>query len=236
MFFMKPSSYFAVLSLPFVMLFSVSKAQETNTKLFNGKNLKAWYAYVKSTGKHLDATEVFSVEDGVVKFSGDENGYLMSLDTFRNFHLIVEYKWDINPPENKKSKTKNSGIMYHVPIDAQDTFWPRGIQFQVKEGSTGDFVLLDNVTIQVNDSTNQPGKSVAMKRFTDAENPIGEWNKVEITSKNGTCTQKLNGKLVNEGKNASVTSGRILLQYEGYPIYFRKMEIVREERKMAKSK
>jgi hypothetical protein len=232
----KPLSSFAVLSLPLVMLFLGANAQEIKTKLFNGKNLNAWYAYVKSTGKHLDATEVFSVEDGNIKFSGDENGYLMSLDTFRNFHLIVEYKWETNPPENKKSKTKNSGIMYHIPFDVPDTFWPKGIQFQVKEGFTGDFVLLDNVTIQVSDSTNQPGKSVVMKRFADAEKPIGEWNTVEIISENGVCIQKLNGKLVNEGKNASVNSGRILLQYEGYPIYFRKVEVVRGKRKRTKPK
>jgi hypothetical protein len=203
---------------------SNANGQKSQKKLFNGSNLKGWYAYVAS-GKHENAADIFSVENGSIKLSGDENGYLMTLDTFRNFHLTVEYKWDTSPLENKKSKTKNSGIMYHVPAQIPDALWPRGIQFQVKEGATGDFVLLDNVTLTVKDSTNQPGKSVVMKRFTNAEKPIGEWNTVEISSIDGRCTQTLNGTFVNEGTNASVTSGRILLQYEGYPIYFRKVEM-----------
>ena len=57
--------------------------------------------------------------------------------------------------------------------------------------------------------------------------PINEWNTLVITSYNGTITQELNGKLVNEGKAASVTKGRILLQYEGYPIDFKQVVILR---------
>ena len=38
-------------------------------------------------------------------------------------------------------------------------------------------------------------------------------------------TQRLNGKLVNKGTESSVNQGRILLQYEGFPIDFRKITI-----------
>ena len=69
------------------------------------------------------------------------------------------------------------------------------------------------------------GKSVVSKRFADAEKPIGEWNTLVVISKNGKITQKLNGKLVNQGIESSVTEGRILLQYEGFPIDFRKVNI-----------
>ena len=63
------------------------------------------------------------------------------------------------------------------------------------------------------------------KRFTDAEKAIGEWNTLVVISKNGKITQKLNGKLVNQGIESSVSEGRILLQYEGFPIDFRKVNI-----------
>lgn len=50
---------------------------------------------------------------------------------------------------------------------------------------------------------------------------------VVITFLNGNNKQELNGKLVNEGTQTEISEGRILLQYEGYPIDFRKV-VVRE--------
>ena len=64
----------------------------------------------------------------------------------------------------------------------------------------------------------------AVKPSLDEKN-IGQWNKLVIISKNGVIIQKLNRKLVNQGTESSVTQGRILLQYEGYPIDFRKINI-----------
>jgi len=115
--------------------------------------------------------------------------------------------------------------MYLVPSTTSDTLWPKGIQFQIKEGATGDFVLLQDVTLQINGKTTVPGRSVVAARFEDAAKPVGEWNTIIITSVNGRVKQELNGKLVNEGTEASVSEGRILLQYEGYPIDFRKVVI-----------
>lgn len=118
--------------------------------------------------------------------------------------------------------------MYLIPKETPDKLWPKGIQFQIKEGgSTGDFVLLQEVTLRINGIQTQPEKSVVAKRFQEAENPINEWNILVITLKNETITQELNGKLVNEGTNSSVTKGRILLQYEGFSIDFRKSEVLK---------
>jgi hypothetical protein len=66
---------------------------------------------------------------------------------------------------------------------------------------------------------------VVTKRFEDAANPVGEWNVLIVTFVNNKIQQELNGKLVNEGTEPSVMEGRILLQYEGFPIDFRKVEI-----------
>lgn len=116
--------------------------------------------------------------------------------------------------------------MYLVPADTPDTLWPKGIQFQIKEGSTGDFILLQQVTLNIQGKTTEPGNSLVMKCFEEASKPAGEWNTLVVTSSKGKITQELNGKVVNEGTNPSVTEGRILLQYEGFPIDFRKVEIV----------
>ena len=110
--------------------------------------------------------------------------------------------------------------MYLVPKDVPDTLWPKGIQFQIKEGATGDFVLLQEVTLIINSKRTEPGKSVVAKRFLDAAKPVGEWNTLVVTHKNNKIEQNLNGELVNEGTEPSVSEGRILLQYEGFPIDF----------------
>ncbi len=193
--------------------------------LFNQKNLKGWYAYEPKTGKHPKATDVFKVEKNMIRLYGDKLGYLMSEKSYKNFQLTVVFRWNTDSTFTKKSTKKNSGIMYLVPQTTPDTLWPKGIQFQVKEGGTGDFVLLQEVTLLIKGKQTEPGKSVTAARWEDAEKPFGEWNTAVITSSNGLIKQELNGKLVNEGTLTKDIEGRILLQYEGYPIDFAKITI-----------
>jgi len=116
--------------------------------------------------------------------------------------------------------------MYLVPFDAVDMLWPKGIQFQIKDGATGDFVLLQDVTIFINGVKTQAGSSVVVKRIKDASKADDEWNSLVVTVQDGVISQYLNGQLVNQGNHPSVSEGRILLQYEGYPIDFRKVKIL----------
>ena len=198
---------------------------QKNIKLFNGKDLNGWYAFNEESGKKENAIEIFNVENKMIRMYGTKAGYLMSNMEFSDFKLTMEYRWNLDTTFARKNNSKNSGVMYLVPKESSDMLWPKGIQFQIKENATGDFVLLQDVTLVIKGEKSVPGKSVVCKRFVDAEKPFGEWNTVEIISENGKITQMLNGKLVNEGTDASVQKGRILLQYEGFPIDFRKLEI-----------
>lgn len=209
----------------FIILFVFTQNSNAQKRiaLFNQKDLKGWYAFGEEKGKQTNAADLFSVENNMIRMYGTKAGYLMSEQSFRNFQLTVEYRWNTDTQFAKKNNSKNSGVMYLVPSETPDVLWPKGIQFQIKEGATGDFVFLQEVTLNINGKKTEPGKSVVSKRFLDAEKPIGEWNKLVVTSKNGVITQKLNGKLVNQGIESSVTEGRVLLQYEGFPIDFRKV-------------
>jgi len=115
--------------------------------------------------------------------------------------------------------------MYLVPDTAVDKLWCTGIQFQIKEKNTGDFIFLGGVTTEIDGKKTVGGKSVVYPKTLDAEKKYGEWNKIEIIVQNGIIIQKLNGKTVNKTQNPSVNSGRILLQYEGYPIDFKNIII-----------
>ena len=211
-----------IITLVFVSTYTNAQKK---VALFNQKDLTGWYAFEPKTGKHVNASEVFSVENNMIRFYGKDAGYLMSLESFENFQLTAEFRWNTDASFVKKSENRNSGLMYLVPNEATDELWPKGIQFQIKEKATGDFILLQGVTLNVNGTKTIAGKSVESKFFKNAEKPVGEWNKIKITVKNGTVTQRLNGKIVNKGTEATVKEGRILLQYEGFPIDFRKVTI-----------
>ena len=57
------------------------------------------------------------------------------------------------------------------------------------------------------------------------ENKPGEWNKYEITAKDGTITLLVNGEQVNEAVDCDVRDGQIGLQSEGGVIHFRKVQL-----------
>lgn len=206
-----------------LLLLTSSPILHAQSKLFNGKNLKGWYAYEPKTGKHSNATDIFQVEDKMIRLYGDKLGYVMTEKSFKNFQLTVVFRWNADSTITRKSNKRNSGIMYLVPTSTKDTLWPKGIQYQVKDGGTGDFVLLQEVTLMVKGKQTAPGKSVTSTRFSDAEKPVGEWNTAVVTVIDGNVKQELNGKLVNEGTLTEPSEGKILLQYEGYPIDFSKI-------------
>jgi len=59
----------------------------------------------------------------------------------------------------------------------------------------------------------------------DAEKPHGEWNKIEIIAEGGRCRHVVNGVLVNEATDASLSKGKIVLQSEGAEVFYRKVEL-----------
>jgi hypothetical protein len=183
-----------------------------------------WYAFTKNSTERLEPSKVYDFSDGMIRMYGENNGYLMSQKSFKNFELSLEYRWNIEEKYKTKNK-KNSGVMYNIPADSPDKIWPKGIQFQIKENTTGDFIFLDQVTAKVNGKLVEAGASVTSPKFIENEKPYGEWNSIVIKSLNGKITQYLNGKLVNECEEASSKEGKISLNYESSPIDFRNIQL-----------
>lgn len=59
----------------------------------------------------------------------------------------------------------------------------------------------------------------------DLENPVGDWNRVECTCRGNRITIAVNGQTVNSCYDVYPAAGKILLQSEGFEIYFRKCEL-----------
>jgi hypothetical protein len=60
---------------------------------------------------------------------------------------------------------------------------------------------------------------------TEAEKPLGEWNRIEMIAKGGDLDYFVNGIKVNEGRNGTFKEGRLLFQSEGAEIFFRRIEL-----------
>jgi hypothetical protein len=192
--------------------------------LFNGKDLSGWTIFVRHADRsdpRTDSKGVFKVEDGVIHISGEEFGCLTTEKEYDNYRLTVEFKWGEKkwPPRDKPATPRDSGILLHCV--GPDKVWTKSIECQVQEHDCGDFWLVDGTSIVVDGKRTQ---SRVIKK-TDAEKPTGEWNTIEVVCDGDKITNIVNGVVVNEGTQASVTRGRILLQSEGAEVYYRKVEL-----------
>jgi hypothetical protein len=111
--------------------------------LFNGRDLDGWYTWLKEN-KHADPNKVFSVQDGAIRISGEEWGGIATRQMYRDYHLVVEWKWGGPTHGIRQGKARDSGILVHgVGEDgAASGTWLESIESQVIEGGTGDFILV----------------------------------------------------------------------------------------------
>src|SRR5262249_56839230 len=79
-------------------------------QLFNGKNLAGLWTWLKDT-KYEDSRKVFRVTDGHLHITGDGFGYIATDKAYRDYHLVVEYKWGRKTDGGKF--VRNSGILLH---------------------------------------------------------------------------------------------------------------------------
>jgi hypothetical protein len=192
--------------------------------LFNGKNLDGWKIFMDPRAKNDDKLkdikpeDVWSVKDETIVCTGKPFGYLITEKEFENYVLEVEWMWP--------GKGFNSGVFVHVT--GPDKIWPKAVEAQLWHTHAGDFWLVDNFKLDVDKSLQDPKAArhfYRMNKDTEVEKPLGQWNKYVITCKGDTIKLEVNGKLVNEGKNAENSKGKILLQSEGGEIHFRNIKL-----------
>jgi len=110
---------------------------------FNGTDLSGFYPYTVKQ-KYEDKKHVISVQDSVIRVSGEEFGGFATCGNFRDYHLVAEWKWGGKtwPPREKASR--DSGILLHcVGADgAAGSGWMESIECQIIEGGCGDFILV----------------------------------------------------------------------------------------------
>jgi len=118
--------------------------KKSEMNLFNGRNLDGWYTYIKERGKNVDPKNVFTVNDGMIRISGEEFGCITSNDEYENYKITVEFKWGETTWEPRVDKARDSGLLLHsVGEDGgSDGTWMHSIECQIIEGGTGDFIVV----------------------------------------------------------------------------------------------
>lgn len=208
----------------FLVFAGSASAQQFNS-LFNGKNLDGWYIFLKGMEKGQDTARVFTAHDDMLHVSGQTFGYVATNNSYKNFHLTLEFKWGVKKHAPRLDKKRDSGILYYFASSAPDKVWPRSIECQIQEGDCGDFWLVDSTSLTINGKFFPPTRNQQVVKTSDQEKPNGEWNTVEVIAKDGKCTHKVNGVIVNEGTDANVREGKIAIQSEGSEIFYRNIKL-----------
>ena len=178
--------------------------------LFNGKDFAGWVKFCPN--KKADVDKMWTVRDGVIHCIGKPHGYIRTEESYTNYKLHFEWRWPAKPT--------NSGCLLHKT--GPEKVWPRMIEAQLMHKNAGDFWIIGGTTLKVRGAVK---KGHAPKNGPSNEKPAGEWNAYDIVCDGAAIKLYVNGKLMNEGIEASDTAGNICLQSEGSPIEFRNITL-----------
>ena len=199
--------------------------------LFNGKDLAGWYPDVPDADDKPDIAPSFIVRDGMLVSKGRPLGHLLSKKSYKNYRLVVEYRFAAKPG--------NCGVLVHTDgkrLRALSGMFPASIEVQMQSGQAGDFWCIhENISVPnmaerrkgpPENYGGKKGQSRHIQNLTDgSENPVGQWNTMQIECLEDKVRVWVNGDLVNDGFDATATQGQIALQAEGSEVEFRKLEL-----------
>jgi hypothetical protein len=109
--------------------------------LFNGKDLSGLSTWLRDT-KTADPRRVFRVSDGVLHISGDGFGYVATDRAYRDYRLVVEYRW--GDRTDGSGTVRNSGILLNAvgPDGGAGGTWMSSVECQLAQGCVGDLIAI----------------------------------------------------------------------------------------------
>ncbi|MFO7923993.1 MAG: DUF1080 domain-containing protein [Bacteroidales bacterium] len=258
---MRKSICLITLTISTLMLFNACEREQQWEQIFNGEDLSNWDMYLGSSlGPDFDSLataatidKVFSVvEDNgekVIRISGEINGSLSTRESFEDYHLRLVFKWG-----DEVYSRRNSGLLYHSFGDFGAAFgtWMPNIEFQMMHQNLGDTYLMVNTTCDteavMDQERNQfvytPGAEMltfgehangrSIKKSSDNENPLGDWNTLDLYCFGRIAVHIVNGRTVmvntntgtyEDGEISPLSSGRIQIQSEGGELFVRTVQV-----------
>jgi hypothetical protein len=110
-------------------------------RLLDGKTLGDCYTWLKDA-KREDPRKVFRIDEGMLHITGDGLGALVTNKRYRDYHLVLEFKWGDRTWHGRENSARDSGLLVHSNgIDGgYNGTWMPSIEVQIIEGGVGDFV------------------------------------------------------------------------------------------------
>ena len=92
------------------------------------------------------ATNVFQLKEGLLHISGRGYGYMATKQAFRDYHLVVEFKWGEHTWGSRKARARDNGILVHAfgPHGACGGTWITSIEANIIEGGMGDIIVISS--------------------------------------------------------------------------------------------
>lgn len=100
------------------------------------------YTWLKSSRRE-DPDKVFRVADGELHVTGQGLGGIITERSYRDYHMVLEFRWGTQQWGSWRGKAKDSGLMIHGSgkDGAAMGAWPASIQSQMREGEMGALIL-----------------------------------------------------------------------------------------------
>jgi hypothetical protein len=146
-------------------------------KLFDGQSLANFDTWLVDQHE-ADPLGVFSVVDDVdgapaIRISGRQWGGLLTKEAYRDYRLVVEYRWGGATWGERKRRARDSGVLLHAqgrPGNTEADFngpWLRSIEFQIIEGGVGDIIVVSGYSN--NGERIRPSVTVTSRTDRDGE-------------------------------------------------------------------
>ena len=71
-------------------------------------------SFLRSDGLNSDPNHVFTVEKGVVHVCGNEFGFFITKEEYKNYYLRAEFKWGGGTFAPRQGQARESGILYNI--------------------------------------------------------------------------------------------------------------------------
>lgn len=111
--------------------------------LFNGTNFAGLYPWFSTSG-FSDPNQVFRVTNGLLHITGDGWGALTTSNAYRDYVMVLEFKWGPRTWAGRQGLAKDGGVLFHsqgIEGGWSGLLMP-GIQAQVIDGGIGDLILM----------------------------------------------------------------------------------------------
>jgi hypothetical protein len=141
-----------VVALPGGAAAQTAVAPESVITLFDGKSLDHFYTWLVDSHRE-DPLRVITVVDQVdgapaIRISGEKWGGLVTREAYRDYRLVVEFRWGLLTWGQRRNAARDSGVLVHAQGADGNTGrdfngpWMRSIEAQIIEGGVGDIILV----------------------------------------------------------------------------------------------